>query len=237
MILAMDIGNTNINVGIYNKGKLTKKYYYPGNFDRDIKIAEHIYIVSVNKDALRTVVKHLKKRFYKGQVNVIGQQVKVPMPSKYNVKEIGQDRLVSAYAAKQIYKTPVLIIDFGTAVTFDVVTKEGVYDGGLIFPGIKMSLQSLNKNTVLLPEVELKKTNSFIGRNTTASIRSGIIHGYVSICEALIKRFQKEYPGIKVVVTGGNAIFLSNYTKAFKNIKEDLCLEGLHSLALMHLEC
>ncbi|MDD4203197.1 MAG: type III pantothenate kinase [Candidatus Omnitrophica bacterium] len=237
MILTMDIGNTNTNIGIYSKNKLIKKYYYPGNFDNDIKIINRIYIVSVNPDNLRKVLMHLAKNFYKGAIQVIGKDIKVPIKSNYNIKEIGQDRLVTAYAAKELYKEPVLIIDFGTAVTFDVVTKEGIYDGGLIFPGIKMSLQSLNRNTVLLPEVELVKVDTFIGRNTKTSIRSGIIHGYVSICEAMIKKFKKEYPGIKTVVTGGNATFLSHYTTSLRNINENLCLEGLRLLAIKQEEC
>ena len=230
MLIVMDIGNTNINIGCYKEKKLIKKYYYPGNFDKDIKNADKIIIASVNKNNEREVLTRIKKRFFKGEVLVVGKHVKVPLPSKYNPKEIGQDRLVSAYAAQKFYKSPVLIIDFGTAVTFDVVTKEGVYDGGLILPGIKMSLQALDKNTVLLPEVQLKKVGSFIGRNTQSSIRSGIIYGYVNMCEGLIKQFKKEYPGIKVVLTGGNAKFLSQYTKAFKNINENLCLEGLRML-------
>ena len=215
MLLAIDIGNTNITVGLFREKGHGK-----------------ILIVSVSPKRLKQVLKLIRKRKLP-KPYIIGKDIMVPLKSKYNKKQIGQDRLVTAYAAAKLYGRPVLIIDFGTAVTFDIVSKRNEYLGGLILPGIKMSLESLHNKTALLPYVELKKAKGLIGRSTEDSIRLGMIYGYASLCEGLIRRFKKKFPSLKVVATGGDAGLISQHTEFINNIDNNLSLKGL--LFLSHL--
>ncbi len=242
MLLAIDIGNTNISVGLFKGKRLIRKASYGDRSQlsgivsgRDlspyIKNVDKVIIVSVAPKRLKEVLRILK-RIYRKKIYIIGKDIKVPLKSHYNPKEIGQDRLVTAYAASIVYGTPVLTIDFGTAVTFDVVSKQNLYVGGLILPGIKMSLESLHKKTAFLPEVEFKKAKEFIGKNTKDSIRSGMVYGYVSICEGLIKRFKKKFRALKVVATGGDAKLISNYTSSIQKVDENLSLKGISMLQL-----
>jgi len=215
MLLAIDIGNTNITSGLFREKGRGK-----------------ILIVSVSPKRLKQVLKLIRK-LKLPKPYIIGKDIKVPLKSRYNKRQIGQDRLVTAYAAAKLYGRPVLVIDFGTAVTFDIVSKRNEYMGGLILPGIKMSLESLHNKTALLPYVELKKVKGLIGRSTEDSIRLGMIYGYASLCEGLIRRFKKKFPGLKVVATGGDAGLISQHTEFINNIDNDLSLKGL--LFLSHL--
>ncbi|MDD5439794.1 MAG: type III pantothenate kinase [Candidatus Omnitrophica bacterium] len=236
MILAIDVGNTNTHAGIFDIKKSVgannysplpvDTFYFPGAIRRYAKKIHKVIIVSVAPNRLRVALKELK-RYYSGPVAMVGRDIHVPLKSEYNPKQIGQDRLVTAYAAAHIYGSPVLIIDFGTAVTFDVVSSRGVYCGGLILPGLKMSLESLHKGTALLPEVMLKKTPGFIGRNTGESIRHGMIYGYASLTEGLIRRFRRMFKGLRIVATGGNAHLIGSYTPLLKQIDGALALKGL----------
>ncbi len=239
MLLAIDIGNTNISLAVISKdGSIKKRYHTPTHklslmpiLKKLQKRIDRIFIVSVVPKTLREVKSSLKKKFKNTRIFVVGKDVKVPLKSLYNKREIGEDRLATAFAAKSLYGLPILIIDFGTAVTFDVVSKKGVYLGGLILPGIKMSLESLSERTAMLPKTHLKKTRFFIGKDTTSSIRSGMIYGYSAICEGLVALFRKKIgKNIKVVATGGDAPLISRYTPSMKRIDLDLSLKGLYFL-------
>ena len=214
MILTVDVGNTNVKTKLFKTGK---------------SALEKIMVASVNPGKLKQVMPRLKK--YKKEILVVGKDIKVPLESRYNSRQIGQDRLVTAFAAGKIYGRPALILDFGTALTFDVVSKDNVYLGGIILPGIKMSLESLHNKTALLPEVEFKKAKGFVGKNTRDSIRNGMIYGYAAICEGLIKKFRKKYKNLNVVATGGNAKLISRYTSSIQKVDENLSLKGLHLLS------
>ena len=247
MLLAVDVGNTNITFALIDKqGKITRKYSIPTwqprrlTYEVNLRgcqgyVIDKIFIVSVVPKALRGVKRSLEKRFKNAKISVVGKDVKVPLKCLYNKREIGEDRLVTAFAARALYGLPVLIIDFGTAVTFDVVSKKGVYLGGLILPGIKMSLESLSERTAMLPKTYLKKTHLFIARDTASSIRSGMNFGYGALCEGLIALFRKKIgKNIKVVATGGDAPLISNYAPSIKKIDLDLSLKGLHLLDQVH---
>jgi type III pantothenate kinase len=230
MLLAIDVGNTNVNAGLFSKGRLVKRFYFPGDIKEYKDKINKVIIVSVSPDKLKEVVASLR-RIYEKKTYIIGRDIMVPLKSLYNQNEIGQDRLVTAYAASRLYGKPVLVIDFGTAITFDIVSKKNVYLGGLILPGIKMSLESLHKKTALLPEVELKKAKGFIGKNTETSIRNGMIYGYSAICGGLIFEFKKRFKNLKIIATGGNAKLVLSHTPQIKKIDEDLALKGLRLLA------
>jgi len=244
MLLAVDIGNTNIDFALINKtGAISRRLsistdrFQLTRLNRvgwnKVKV-EKILIVSVVPKTLGKVKAYLKKKFKGIKIIVVGRDLKAPLKCAYNKKEIGQDRLVTAFAAQSLYGLPILIIDFGTAVTFDVVSKKGVYLGGLILPGIKMSLESLSERTAMLPKTYLKKTSTFIGKNTAASIRNGMIYGYSSICEGLMGLFKKKIgKNLKVVATGGDASLISKYSPHMKKINPDLSLKGLYFLSRM----
>ncbi|MBL7156673.1 MAG: type III pantothenate kinase [Candidatus Omnitrophica bacterium] len=242
MLLAVDIGNTNINFGLISKsGRIARRHSQPTkklNLSRIINIIKKdktidaIYMVSVVPGLTKGIKKKLKRSFKNAKIFVIGSNLKVPIKCEYKKREIGQDRLITAFAAKSLYGLPILIIDFGTAVTFDVVSKKSAYLGGLIVPGIKMSLDSLSEGTALLPKTYLKKTRSLIGKNTTTSIRGGMIYGYSALCEGLIAQFRNKLGrNIKIVATGGDAPLISRYTPSMKKVDLDLSLKGLYLLS------
>jgi len=239
MILAIDIGNTNINFALIDKkGRIIKKGSTETQRPNLKKILisrnkiEKVLIVSVMPKAFSRVKTFLKRKLKNIDILVIGRNLKVPLRCEYSKKEIGQDRLVTAFAAKVIYGLPILIVDFGTAVTFDVVSKKNAYLGGLILPGIKMSLESLHNNTSMLPRVYLKKVTSIIGKNTASSIQGGMVYGYASICEGLIKLFKKKVnKNLKVVATGGDSKLISRYAPSIKKIDLDLSFKGLYLLS------
>lgn len=241
MLLAVDIGNTNIDFALIGKqGRIIRKYASASTGKLNLKPIlgkikgriDRIFVVSVVPEVFKKVKRDLKRNFRYSKIFVIGKDIKVPLKCAYNKREIGEDRLTTAFAAKSLYGLPVLIIDFGTAVTFDAVSKKGVYLGGLILPGIKMSLESLSERTALLPRTYLKKTRSFIGRNTHSSIRNGMIYGYAAISDGLIALFKRKIDkNIKVIATGGDASLIRGYTRMMKKIDLDLSLKGLYFLS------
>ncbi len=231
LLLAMDVGNTNVSAAVFDGAKMLARFYFPEERSKlagYLKDINKVMVVSVAPARLLMAIREVRK-FYKGKISIVGKDVRIPIKSAYNSAQIGQDRLVTAYAAAVLCGRPVLIVDFGTAVTFDVVSAKGEYLGGLILPGIKMSLESLHRGTAMLPEVVFGRARkgSFIGRNTQDSIRNGILFGYVSICEGLTKKFRNEFKGLKIIATGGNARLISSYTRTFPVIDDSLCLKGL----------
>ena len=229
MLLAVDIGNTNINFGLINKKGGIRRLHASELKGKEI---DEIIIVSVVPDVLKRIRHDLRRQFKKAKICVVGRDVKVPLECAYNRRQIGQDRLVTAFAAASLYGLPVLIIDFGTAVTFDAVSRKLVYLGGLILPGIKMSLESLSERTAMLPRTYLKKTRSFIGKDTASSIRNGMIYGYGALSEGLVKLFRKKLgKDIKIVITGGDAPLLTKHAPFAKNIDLNLSLKGLYLLS------
>jgi len=246
MTLAVDIGNSNITLALMDeRRRIVKTYLVPtakpflGKIAARIKKrhkVDTVIMVSVVPRVLGKVRADAKKLFSSATIYVVGEDIKVPLKCEYNRKEIGQDRLVTALAAKSLYGLPILIIDFGTAVTFDAVSSKGVYLGGLILPGIKMSLESLSERTAMLPKTFLKETRSFIGRNTASSIRSGMIYGYASLCDGLISLFRKKVNRrIKVVATGGDAPLIRKHINSSLTIDQSLSLKGLSILIRLNL--
>lgn len=216
MKLLIDIGNTNINRALTGK---------KGRVDK-------VVMVSVVPKRLKKLKRILKRKYKNAKIFVVGENIKVPLKCRYNKRQIGQDRLVTAFAASILYGLPVLIIDFGTAVTFDAVSEKGAYLGGLIVPGIKMSLESLHRRTAMLPKTHLRKTRSFIGKDTESSIRSGMIYGYASMCDGLTALFRKKLgKKLKIVATGGDAALITRYTRSVKKVDPHLSLKGLDFLA------
>ena len=235
-LLAIDIGNTNITTGIFRgkrliaKAKMPTKAFY---LSKIVKRRPCVAIISsVVPEALPRVIKCLRK-IKKCEVKIVGRDIIVPIKNLYRIKnQVGQDRLVNAFAAKTIYGSPAIIIDFGTAITFDIVSKKGEYLGGLILPGIEISLSSLYEKTALLPKVKLEPSFNIIGKDTVNSMRGGILFGFGAMADGLVAKYKKVLGReTKVIATGGNASLLKKYSKSIHYVDESLTLKGLYLIA------
>jgi len=170
-------------------------------------------------------------------IRVVGQDLEVPLVNRYKYPEqVGQDRLVGAYAAWREFGKgrgkDCIVADFGTAITIDVVTRKGEYLGGVIAPGLEISLEALATRTALLPKVELKEPPELLGRDTANSIRSGLIHGCAALCDGLVSQLRATYaPKAVVVATGGASPLIAKYARSIDRLKPHLVLEGLLALA------
>jgi len=238
-LLAIDIGNTNTALGFFNKNSLLKKSSVKTErisiemLKKDIASykPEEIIVCSVVPQATKRILKILKGLTGK-KAQVIGKEIVVPIINRYRKpQEVGQDRLINAFAAIQIYGTPAVIIDFGTAVTFDIVSKQKEYLGGMILPGLNISLEALSKRTALLPKVKLSKPKDFIGRDTRNSMLSGIVFGFSSLTDELITRIKKIVGKRAVsILTGGNSKLIFDYCRNLDIKDEDLTLKGIAML-------
>ncbi|MFA5094930.1 MAG: type III pantothenate kinase [Candidatus Omnitrophota bacterium] len=252
-LLAADIGNTNITTGLFANDKLlTRAKISTGSYSsyaRELKSILKLISsrrrrlnASCDCDArvrliISSVVPLATTRFLAETCKllpgvspvVLGRDAIVPIKNKYRNKgEVGQDRLVNAYAAKALYGVPAIIIDFGTAITFDIISAKGGYLGGIILPGIEMGLASLHRKTALLPKVDLREVRDIIGKTTASSMRGGILFGYGAMCDGLIAQYKKILgKSAKVIATGGNAGLIKKYTASIKIIDENLTLKGL----------
>lgn len=237
MLLAIDIGNTTINLGAFKNSKLVwqKKIAtsHPALLksllkNKPIKSVIISSVVPYTTKAVKTIIKntlHIKPI-------VLGQDLIVPIKNLYkNPKQVGQDRLVNAYAGYKKFGGGIIIVDFGTAVTFDVVSKKGEYLGGIIVPGIETSLRTLSEKAALLPRIKIKNVGTLIGRDTKTSMLSGILHGYGALCDGLVDRIKKETGNnYKVILTGGHAKLISQFCHC-NSIQSNLTLEGLNILS------
>ncbi len=243
-LLTIDIGNTNISAGIFKGSKLLGKTKIPTcsyssyirRFKSLIKEARlqvdgvgEAMVSSVVPLALARLVVELRRMSGTIKITVVGRDLKVPVKNMYRIRsEVGQDRLVNAFAAKVLYGMPAVIIDFGTAITFDIISKRGDYLGGLILPGIELSLSSLYRNTALLPKVEIERAPSVIGKETVNSMRGGILFGFGAMCDGLVAQYKKILGrSTKVIATGGNSKLMMRYAKSIQRVDEDLTLKGL----------
>jgi type III pantothenate kinase len=246
-LIALDIGNTNITAGVFardakgwelaGKAKIPShsSALFDGSFRRlfkesglDLAAREKVVISSVVPLVLARAIVSIRT-ISAFDVSIIGRDIKVPIKNLYkNKAEVGQDRLVDAYAAKVLYGAPAVIVDFGSAITFDVVSRKGAYLGGLILPGIEMGLASLYRKTALLPKVELRPASDIIGTDTVSSMRGGILFGYGAMCDGLVRRY-KSLLGrdTRVVATGGNASLMKRYASSLAHVDEDLTLKGI----------
>jgi len=237
-LIAVDIGNTNITVGVFKGKSLIKKTKIPTNayslYDKNFRKFPKADIImsSVAPVSLSRLIASLNK-IGDCRISIVGRDVLVPVKNLYRIKsEVGQDRLVNAYAAVSIYGAPCAIVDFGTAITFDLVSKRGEYLGGLILPGIELSLAGLHRNTALLPKVELKKARDIIGKDTVNSMRGGILFGFGKMCDGLIFEYRKILgKSLKVIATGGNASLMKIYAKSIQTVDTDLTLKGLYLIS------
>lgn len=247
MLLVFDVGNTNMVLGIY-EGKELKKYWRISTdkaktsdeygmlisslfqYDNvDMKSIKDVIISSVVPNVMHSLENFCIKYFNK-QPLVVGPGIKTGLNIKYdNPKQVGADRIVNAVAAIDKYKTPMIIIDFGTATTFCAISEKGEYLGGTIAPGIKISSEALFQRASKLPRVELAKPGMTICKSTVSAMQSGIIYGYVGLVDKIVKMMKEELGNqdVKVVATGGLSALIASETDSIDCVDKFLTLEGL----------
>jgi type III pantothenate kinase len=253
MLLTVDVGNTNITIGVFDDGKskgtwriATGVHRMPDEyaslmlnlFERQGIAASQITdgILCSVVPPLVGVFEEVCRRYLKVSPLVVEAGVKTGVQiSMDNPREVGADRIVNAVAAHHLYGGAVIVIDLGTATTFDVVSKEGDYLGGSIAPGIAIATEALFARTAVLPRVELTHPKRAIGRSTVAAMQSGIVFGYAGLIEGIVARIQQELGGkAKVVATGGYAELLARETPVIEVVNPDLTLEGLRLIYEMN---
>jgi type III pantothenate kinase len=246
VLLAIDVGNTNTVLGVYEAGKLrqhwrvetshSRTYDEYGILLRQLFAAHGLEVGTVKAIAISSVVppmaftlEQMSQRYFKLKPLFIGPGVKTGMPILYeNPREVGADRVVNAVAAYERWKTGLIVVDFGTATTFDAVSPKGEYLGGAISPGITVSMEALFRAASKLPRVEFARPPSVVGKNTVASIQAGVVYGYVGMVDGICGRMTEEL-GFqpKVVATGGLAPLIAGISRSITEVDEHLTLEGL----------
>jgi type III pantothenate kinase len=253
MLLTVDIGNTNINIGVFDGSKLkgtwkvaTGVHRMPDEyaslllnlFDRQGIDGSQITgaILCSVVPPLVGVFEEVCRRYLKVLPLVVESGVKTGVRICLdNPREVGADRVVNAVAAHQMYGGSVIVIDLGTATTFDAVSEDGDYLGGAIAPGIAIATEALFTRTAALPRVELTHPKRAVGRSTVAAMQSGIVFGYAGLIEGIVTRIQQEMGGkAKVVATGGYAELLARETPVIEVVNPDLTLIGLRLIYEMN---
>lgn len=248
MLLAIDIGNTTVAIGLFEGKNLRRNWRFRTERDKtcdeyslDIlgalrfagfeASAVTAVIVASVVPPLTPVFQSLSQDLFRTRALVVGPGLKTGMPILYeNPLEVGADRIVASLAAFEKHGGPVIIVDFGTATTFDVVSDRGEYLGGAIAPGIQISAEALYLKTARLPRIEIKKPSRAVGKTTVASMQSGLYFGYIGLVGNIISEIGRELggePKAKVVATGGFAAQIAPELPAIDALEPDLVLEGL----------
>jgi len=253
MLLAIDIGNTDTGLGVFENEELRATWHmatvihrmadeyaallltllhHQGLDKSDIKEVALCSVVP----PLTATFEELFQRYFHISPLVVGAGVKTGVRIRMdNPREVGADRIVNAAAAHHLYGGPVIITDLGTATTFDTVSKEGDYLGGAIAPGINTAAEALFMRAAMLPRVELVHPKQAIGTNTIAAMQSGIVFGYVGLVEGMVARIQQELgEKAKVVATGGYAELIARETAVIDEVNPNLTLIGLRLIYLMN---
>jgi type III pantothenate kinase len=176
----------------------------------------------------RTALREMTDKWLKVDTVIVEPGVRTGMPILYdNPKEVGADRIADAVAAFERYGGPTIVIDFGTATTFEAISERGEYLGGVIIPGVEISLEALFSRAALLPRVELVEPRSVLGKNTVESVQSGVIYGFAAQVDGLCRRLEDEIGPCTVVATGGLAELIGPHSTAIEHHEPWLTLEGL----------
>ena len=245
MLLAIDVGNTNTVLGVFDGKKLLEHWRLETDVRRThdeygIVLRQFFAWAGIEASGVRSIavsnvvpplqfaLERMGERYFKCKPMFVGPGVKTGMPIVCdNPREVGADRIVNAVAAYDKHKGALVVVDFGTATTFDAVSARGEYLGGAICPGITISMEALFKNASKLPRVEFVKPPHIIGKNTVHSIQSGLMFGYVGLVDGICDRMSRELGGATVIATGGLAPQVAQESKAIAQVDEFLTLDGL----------
>ncbi len=251
MLLVIDAGNTNIVLGIYDDELLIKNWRIAtdksmtadeyGILFHDLLVHTGIGLANITDIIISSVVptmtgllEGLSRSYFGLKPLVVGPGIKTGMQIHYdNPREVGADRIVNAVAGYEKYRTSLIIVDFGTATTFDYVNGKGEYCGGAIAPGLAISMEALFQKASKLPWVEIAKPPAIIAKNTVNSMQAGIFYGYVGLVDEIVGRMKRESrESPKVIATGGLAGLVAPETKSIEAVEDYLTLEGLRILHL-----
>ena len=250
MLLAIDIGNTNIKYGVFDGEKLISSFRVSSRLTRTADEYGSVLInllstQKINKEdidgiiissvipSLNYTICHMCEYFFNISPLMIGPGIKTGLNVKTdNPKEVGADIIVNSVSAYTKYGGPIVVIDFGTATTFDVITDEGSLIGVIIAPGIKSSLEGLTNNTAQLPMIELDAPRSVIGKNTKTSMQSGVIFGFAGLVDNIIDKIKKELSlkELRVIATGGLGEIIAKEVKSITKVDRTLTLDGLKTI-------
>ena len=246
MLLVIDVGNTNITLGVFEAEKLLATFRMTAKQPRtsdeygiqlctllehrdfDVHAVDAVIVSSVVPDIMHSLGSAIIK-YFNVKPMVVSPNLNMGLQiNTENPKEIGQDRIVDAVAAYEKYGGPVIVIDFGTATTYDVVDENGVFEGGVISPGIRTSARALWGGAAMLPEIEIRKPKDIIAKETVSSMQGGLVYGYIGQTEYIVNKMKAAgFPNAKVVATGGLGNILVSETECIDIYDPILTLEGL----------
>jgi type III pantothenate kinase len=253
MLLAIDVGNTGMGLGLFKDEELIVSWRMATSISRMPDEYAALLLPLLNQKGLKTsditdvcicsvvppmvgTLEDLFERYFNIKPLVVSAGTKTGVKIRMdNPREVGPDRIVHSAAAHHLYSGPLIIVDLGTATTFDTVSKDGEYTGGAIAPGIQTAAEALFTRTAMLPRVKMARPSKAIGTNTIAAMQSGIIFGYVSLIEGMIARIQKELPEkAKVILTGGYVDIIAKETDIIDVVNPDLIFIGLKLVYAMN---
>jgi len=256
MILVLDVGNTNITLGVYKNRELIEHWRIAtvrertedelGILIKSLMADKGILPGDVDGIAISSVVpplmfalERMSVKYFGHKPIVVGPGIKTGLNIKYeNPREVGADRIVNAVAALERYGAPLIIVDFGTATTFCVLNDKGDYLGGVVAPGIGISTEALFRSAAKLPRIEITRPPSVVGRNTVNSMQSGVLYGFTGQVDGIVQRIKREHPGLefKVVATGGLANLIAQESFEIEIKDSNLTLDGLRIIWDMNQE-
>lgn len=249
MLLVIDVGNSNIVVGVYDGTRLIRSWRLSTDKSRtsdEYAVLLHSLfeqaglsfssvkgsIISSVVPPLTGVMEAISRDFFNLPPCVVGPEIKTGMPIHYdNPREVGADRIVNAVAGFEKHKCPLVIVDFGTATTFDYVNGKGEYCGGAIAPGLGISVEALFQRASKLPRIDIAKPPQAIARNTVNSMQAGIFFGYIGLVDGIVDHIRSEsHEEFRVIATGGLANLIAPESKTIDEVDDNLTLEGLRIL-------
>jgi type III pantothenate kinase len=253
VLLAIDVGNTNTVLGAFAGADLRHQWRVETSQSRThdewgILVRQLFASVGLEPGRVKAIaissvvpplafgLEQMAQRYFGVKPLFVGPGVRTGLPILYdNPREVGADRVVNAVAAFHRWKRGLIVVDFGTATTFDAVSPRGEYLGGAIAPGVSISMEALFRNASKLPRVEFARPDHVVGKNTVASMQSGLVFGYVGLCDGICERMQAELPfPAHVVATGGLAPLVAGLSKAIAEVDEHLTLDGLRLIYEMN---
>ena len=247
MLLALDVGNTNITIGVFKRKEIIEVFRITTKLPRTsdefgILISSLLKEKGLDEGEVKaaiigSVVPNIMHSLSSGLIKyfdvkpiIVGPGIKTGINlGRFNPREVGADRIVDLVAGYEIYGGPALVIDYGTATTYDIVTENGVFLAGVIAPGIRTSAQSLWGEADMLPAIEIRKPKSILTKETITAMQAGLVYGQIGQTEYIIRRMKEEsgYPNAKVVATGGLGKIIANETDMIDVYDSQLTLKGL----------
>jgi type III pantothenate kinase len=249
MLLAVDVGNTQTHIGAFRDGELVEHWRFAtvrqstsdelGAALRNLLALRGLSFEDVDASIVSSTVpqlnpewSHMAEHYLGHEMTVVGPGIKTGMPIRYdNPREIGADRLVNSIAAYDRLGGPCVVVDFGTAITYDVISAQGEYLGGIISPGLEISLEALSERAAKLPHVDLAEPRALIGKSTVEAIRSGVVFGFAAQVDGIVRRLRAELgEEAEAIATGGLAEHIVPHAETIDQCDDLLTLTGLRIL-------